>query len=243
MSIRLPRLGPEPEAPFPPAHRALREPDGLLAMGGDLHPQRLLNAYRAGIFPWYGEEQPILWWSPATRCVFDTATFRLSARTRRTLRKSAWQVTADRDFAAVIDTCAQIPRHEQAGTWITPDMRGAYIALHRAGHAHSIEVRDGERLVGGLYGVRIGRMFFAESMFSAVSGGSKAALAALAQRLAQWQWPLIDAQLDNPHLRLLGAHLLPRAQFLHALAPLVAANPEPAAFAAAFGVVAARELA
>lgn len=243
MPIRLPRLGPEPGSPFPPAHRALREPDGLLAMGGDLHPQRLLNAYRAGIFPWYGEEQPILWWSPATRCVFDTATFRLSARTRRALRKSGWQITADRDFAAVIDACAQIPRHEQAGTWITPDMRGAYIALHRAGHAHSIEVRDGERLVGGLYGVRIGRMFFAESMFSAVSGGSKAALAALALRLAQWQWPLIDAQLDNPHLRLLGARLLPRAQFLPMIAPLVAANPEPAAFAAAFGVVAARELA
>jgi len=243
MSIRLPRLGPEPEAPFPPTHLALREPDGLLAMGGDLHPLRLLIAYRHGIFPWYGEDQPILWWCPATRCVFDSARFRLASRLRRDLRKSCWQVTADRDFAGVIDACAQIPRGDQAGTWITPDMRRAYMALHRAGHAHSIEVRAGERLVGGLYGVRIGRMFFAESMFSAVSGGSKLALAALSLRLAQWQWPLIDAQLDNPHLRSLGARLLPRAQFLQALAPLVAANPEPAAFAAAFGVIEARELA
>lgn len=242
MSIRLPRLGREPEAPFPPAQLALREPDGLLAMGGDLHPLRLLNAYRGGIFPWYGEDQPILWWSPSMRCVFDTATFRLSSRTRRALRTSSWRVTADRDFAGVIDACAQISRHGQTGTWITPDMRHAYLALHRARHAHSIEVRDGERLVGGLYGVRIGRMFFAESMFSAVSGGSKLALAALAQRLAQWQWPLIDAQLDNPHLRSLGAHLLPRAQFLHLMEPLVAASAEPAAFADAFGVVAAREL-
>ena len=176
------------------------------------------------------------------RCVFDTATFRLSSRTRRALRTSHWQVSADRDFAGVIDACAQIARHGQTGTWITPDMRHAYVALHCARHAHSIEVRDGEHLVGGLYGVRIGRMFFAESMFSAVSGGSKLAVAALAQRLAQWQWPLIDAQLDNPHLRSLGARLLPRAQFLHLLEPLVAASAEPTAFADAFGVVAAREL-
>lgn len=243
MSIRLPRLCADPDAAFPPAQLALREPDGLLAMGGDLHPRRLLNAYRSGIFPWYSEGQPILWWSPDPRWVFDTAHFRLPARFRRELRHSCWQVAVDRDFAAVIATCARIPRNGQDGTWITPAMMQAYIALHHAGHAHSIEVRDGEQLVGGLYGVRIGRMFFAESMFSAVSGGSKVALAALAQRLAQWHWPLIDAQMENPHLRLLGAQALPRAQFLQAIAPLVAAQPEPAAFAEAFGVVPARQLA
>lgn len=243
MSIRLPRLCADPDAAFPPAQLALREPDGLLAMGGDLHPRRLLNAYRNGIFPWYGDGQPILWWSPDPRWVFDTAHFRLPTRFRRELRHSCWQIAVDRDFAAVIATCARIPRNDQDGTWITPAMMQAYVALHRAGHAHSIEVRDGEHLVGGLYGVRIGRMFFAESMFSAVSGGSKVALAALAQRLAQWHWPLIDAQMENPHLRLLGAQPLPRAQFLQAISSLVAAQPEPAAFADAFGVVQARQLA
>lgn len=243
MSIRLPLLGRSPDDPFPPVSLALSEPDGLLAMGGDLHPARLLTAYRHGIFPWFSDDQPILWWSPDPRCVFATARFRLPARLRRSLRRSSWRVSADRAFPPVIAACANIPRNGQSGTWITDAMEQAYLALHRSGHAHSIEVWDGERLVGGLYGVRIGHMFFAESMFSAESGGSKVALAALAQRMAQWHWPLIDAQLDNAHLRLLGAQLLPRAQFLLAIAEQIDAPPQRASFGATFGIVAASELA
>jgi leucyl/phenylalanyl-tRNA--protein transferase len=207
-------LDPDPNAPFPPVQRALRRPDGLLAVGGDLSPTRLLNAYRHGIFPWFGEGQPILWWSPDPRMVFETATFKLSSRFRRQLRKSEWTLRADTAFAKVITACACTPRPGQDGTWITADMVAAYIELHRLGHAHSIEVFAGETLVGGIYGVAVGRMFFGESMFSAQSGGSKLALAGLARLLGQWGWPLIDAQLENPHLVSIGAHRLPRAQFI-----------------------------
>lgn len=214
MTIRLPLLGPDPEAPFPPAWRALREPNGLLAMGGDLSPARLLNAYRHGIFPWFSEGEPILWWCPDPRMVFDTSGVRLSSRFRRGLRRSAWQVRADTAFDAVLAACAHSPRPGQDGTWITPAMAVAYGELHRRGHAHSVEVFDGERLVGGIYGVAVGRMFFGESMFSAESGGSKVALAGLARLLASWGWPLLDAQVRNPHLESLGARLLPRDDFL-----------------------------
>ena len=183
--MRLPRLGADPDSPFPPLRSALREPDGLLAVGGDLSPARLLNAYRHGIFPWFSPGEPILWWSPDPRVVFDTAAFRLSRRFRRELRRSEWTLSADTDFAAVMRACADIPRAGQdGGTWIGEEMLAAYGELHRLGHAHSIEVRDGGQLVGGLYGVAIGRMFFGESMFSAASGGSKLALAALARTLA-----------------------------------------------------------
>ncbi|MBY4594979.1 leucyl/phenylalanyl-tRNA--protein transferase [bacterium BD-1] len=226
MTIRLPLLGPDPEAPFPPAWRALREPNGLLAMGGDLSPTRLLNAYRHGIFPWFSEGEPILWWCPDPRMVFDTAQVRLSSRFRRELRRSPWQVRADTAFDAVIAACAHTPRPGQDGTWITPAMAAAYRELHRLGHAHSVEVFAGERLVGGIYGVAVGRMFFGESMFSAESGGSKVALAGLAQLLAGWGWPLLDAQVRNPHLEFLGARLLPRDDFLQAVRQLAA---EPAA--------------
>src|SRR5687768_8334234 len=158
---------------FPPAELALADPEGLLAIGGDLSPARLLSAYRHGIFPWYSSGQPILWWSPDPRMVFRTDGVRLSSRFRRGLRHSHWVVRADTAFEAVIDACARIPRPGQRGTWITPAMRRAYVAMHRLGHAHSIEVFDGDatpRLVGGLYGVAIGNAFFAESMFSADSG-------------------------------------------------------------------------
>lgn len=219
-------LHPDPHAPFPPAERALREPDGLLAIGGDLSPSRLLNAYRHGIFPWYGPGQPILWWSPDPRMVFDTATFRLPSRFRRSLRRLDWEVRFDTCFEAVIDACATIPRGGEAGTWITAEMRQAYLALHRLGHAHSVEVFSGEDLVGGLYGVGIGRMFFGESMFSAASGGSKIALAALARRLAHAGCPLLDAQVANPHLQRLGGTPMPRIRFLQALNGLCAA-PSP----------------
>ncbi len=215
MSARLPwGLGARPDAPFPPAETALRDPDGLLAVGGDLSPVRLLNAYASGIFPWFSEGQPLLWWSPDPRMVFRTDGVRLSSRFRRSLRSSPWTVRADTCFAEVISACAASPRPGQDGTWITDAMQQAYVALHRRGHAHSVEVFDADRLVGGIYGVAIGRMFFGESMFSAASGGSKVALAALAHRLAQWGWPLIDAQVENDHLLSMGAEHWPRTRFL-----------------------------
>jgi len=231
-------------APFPPVAAALREPDGLLAVGGDLSTPRLLEAYRNGIFPWYSQGQPILWWSPDPRLVFRTDAVRLSSRFRRSLRHSGWQVRADTAFAAVLDACAGIPRPGQHGTWITPEMRRAYVQLHRAGHAHSIEVFDTEgALAGGIYGVAIGRMFFGESMFSARSGGSKVALAALARRLHGWGWPLLDAQVGNPHLYFLGGEAWPRARFLEAVSELAAGPGLEGPWTAAFGVLAAAELA
>jgi leucyl/phenylalanyl-tRNA--protein transferase len=217
--LRLPRLGADPAA-FPPLHSALDEPNGLLALGGDLRPARLLAAYRRGIFPWFVEGQPILWWSPDPRVVFDTATFRLPRKLRARLHALDWTVRADGDFAAVMDRCAA-PRPDQDGTWIGPSMRAAYVHLHALGHAHSVEVLEGGELVGGIYGVAIGRMFFGESMFSARSNGSRLALAALARTLAGWGWPLIDAQVDNPHLRLLGAREMARPAFADAIAALV----------------------
>jgi leucyl/phenylalanyl-tRNA--protein transferase len=237
MSLRLPALGADPASPFPPAESALREPDGLLAMGGDLSPPRLLNAYARGIFPWFSRGQPILWWSPDPRTVFRTDRVHLSTRVRRQFRNSDWRIVADRDFDAVVHACATAPRPRQDGTWITDEMQAAYSGLHRLGHAHSIEVRDGERLVGGLYGVAIGRMFFGESMFSAESGGSKAALAGLALRLRQWEWPLLDAQVGNRHLATLGAEAWPRPRFLAAIGELCAQSGRPGPWAEAFGTL------
>lgn len=215
-------LPPEPDAPFPPVDRALRQPDGLLAIGGDLSPPRLLNAYRHGIFPWYSQGQPILWWSPDPRTMFATDGVRLGSKFRRGLRRSTWEVRADTAFAEVIRACAETPRPGQRGTWITREMRAAYERMHELGHAHSFEVFDGDRLVGGIYGLAIGRMFFGESMFSAESGGSKVALAALAAHLGSWGFPLIDAQVENDHLLSLGAELWPRPRFLAAVAELTA---------------------
>jgi leucyl/phenylalanyl-tRNA---protein transferase len=247
MWFRLPLLGDEPDAPFPSATSALREPDGLLAFGGDLSPERLLQAYRRGIFPWYSEGQPILWWCPDPRMVFRTDGVRLSSRFRRTLRRSPWVARADTAFDAVIDACARIPRHGQRGTWITADMREAYRRLHRLGHAHSVEVyasaADDAPLVGGIYGVAIGRMFFGESMYSAASGGSKVALAALAARLREWGWPLIDAQVENAHLATLGAERWPRGTFLGAIEPLCEAEGPTGAWTARFGAIRADALA
>ena len=165
-------LSSDPHAPFPPADSAMQEPDGLLAIGGDLSLPRLLNAYRHGIFPWFSPGQPPLWWSPDPRMVFATDGVRLSSRFRRGLRHSPWEVRADTAFEQVITACAKAPRPGQHGTWITSGMRQAYIDLHRHGHAHSVEVFEGDALVGGIYGVAIGRMFFGESMFSGRSGGS-----------------------------------------------------------------------
>jgi leucyl/phenylalanyl-tRNA--protein transferase len=235
-------LGAEPDAPFPPAERALREPDGLLAAGGDLSPTRLLNAYRRGIFPWYSPGQPILWWSPDPRMVFATNGVRLPSKFRRQLRHSAWTLRADTAFDEVIAACARIPRPGQDGTWITGEMLAAYRELHRLRHAHSVEVFDGDSLIGGIYGVAIGRMFFGESMFSAESGGSKVALAGLARALHDWGWPWIDAQVANPHLEFLGAQLMPRRKFL-AQVDIWAARPDAMDWTARFGEMPANSLA
>ena len=230
---RLPifQLSPDPNAPFPPVQRALREPDGLLAAGGDLSTIRLLNAYRHGIFPWFAQGQPILWWSPDPRMVFDTARFKLPSRFRRQLQKSAWILRADTAFGKVITACSSTPRRGQSGTWITPGMVAAYVELHRLGHAHSIEVFAGELLVGGIYGVAIGQMFFGESMFSTESGGSKVALAGLARLLGRWNWPLIDAQVENQHLLSLGARRLPREHFMEQVEVLTALDGRPGPWA------------
>ncbi|MCC5093213.1 MULTISPECIES: leucyl/phenylalanyl-tRNA--protein transferase [Xanthomonas] len=236
MSRTLPHLlSPDPASPFPPAEHALREPDGLLAIGGDLHPQRLLNAYAHGIFPWFSDGQPLLWWSPNPRTVLRTDTVHLSSRFRRQLRTCTWTLRADTAFAQVIAACASSPRPGQDGTWITDQMQEAYLDLHRRGYAHSVEVFDGARLVGGIYGVAIGQMFFGESMFSGASGGSKIALAALAAELHGRGWPLIDAQVENPHLMRLGAQRLPREQFLQHVATQVALPEAPGSWTQRYG--------
>jgi leucyl/phenylalanyl-tRNA--protein transferase len=213
--------------PFPPVERALRLPNGLLAVGGDLTTARLLEAYRHGIFPWYTEGEPILWWSPDPRTVFATDGFHIARRWRRWLRSCAWTIRADRAFVDVIRACAA-PRRGSSATWITAAMQRAYGELHDLGYAHSIEVYDrDDTLIGGLYGVAIGRMFFGESMFSRVSQGSKVALLAACRVLAGWGFPLLDAQLDSPHLQSLGAFQLPRRDFVVAVARLCA-EPNPA---------------
>jgi leucyl/phenylalanyl-tRNA--protein transferase len=243
MTITLPRLGRDPRSPFPDVSLALAEPNGLLAFGGDLHPERLLAAYRSGIFPWYSAGEPILWWSPDPRTVFDTQAFALPRRLRRELRKSDWTITADRDFAAVIDACARAPRAGQHGTWITPAMRAAYLELHRLGHAHSVEVRDGEHLAGGIYGVMAGGVFAGESMFSADTGGSKVALAALCRALSGWGVAVLDAQVENPHLASLGARPMARGDYLRWLERPMPSAAAPGSWMNRFPVARARELA
>jgi leucyl/phenylalanyl-tRNA--protein transferase len=245
MAVRtpLPLLDEAPNTAFPPVEMALSEPNGLLAIGGDLSPVRLLNAYRHGIFPWFSAGQPILWWSPDPRMLFRTDGVHLTSRVRRELRRSGWVARADTAFDTVITACALSPRRGQNGTWITDAMLAAYARLHQLGHAHSVEVFDGQALVGGIYGVAIGRMFFGESMFSARPAGSKAALAALAYRLREWGWPLIDAQVESAHLRSLGADVWPRDAFMQAIAPLCDAPIPPGAWTEAFGRLPLRDLA
>lgn len=225
--MHLTRLGEAEDAPFPPPEHALRQPAGLLAWGGDLSIARLRNAYAHGVFPWFSRGQPILWWNPDPRMVLASDAVHRSRRLRRALRRSDWTLQADRRFEQVVAQCAFAPRGGQDGTWITPSMQAAYLALHRAGHAHSIEVLDaGGELVGGLYAVRIGRMVFGESMFSGQSGGSKVALLALCRAMAAAGMPLLDCQMESPHLRTLGASAIPRDAFLARVASLARLDPE-----------------
>ncbi|HTX24928.1 MAG TPA: leucyl/phenylalanyl-tRNA--protein transferase [Steroidobacteraceae bacterium] len=197
---------------FPPLERALDEPQGLLAAGGDLSPARLLAAYRRGIFPWYSPGQPVLWWSPDPRAVLYPREFRCSRSLAKTLRNRGFETVIDADFAAVIDGCAA-PRPSSLGTWITPEMRAAYIELHHVGFAHSFETYLDGRLVGGLYGVRLGGVFFGESMFSRERDSSKVALARLVEFCRAEDITLIDCQLASQHLQSLGSRLIPRSEF------------------------------
>jgi leucyl/phenylalanyl-tRNA--protein transferase len=218
----LPWLAPDEDpARLPDPASALTEPNGLLAAGGALTPEWLLAAYRRGIFPWFSAGQPILWWSPDPRAVFDPLHFRPSRSLRQSIRNRGYETRVDGDFAAVLSGCAA-PRGDGAGTWITPAMRRAYAELHRLGRAHSYETWHEGRLVGGLYGVRLGRMFFGESMFSRARDASKVALARLIEEARADGIGLIDCQMPTPHLASLGAETLPRAEFLRRLRTLVA---------------------
>jgi leucyl/phenylalanyl-tRNA--protein transferase len=210
----------KPEQGFPDPQLAETEPDGLLAVGGDLTPVRLVTAYRSGIFPWYSEGQPILWWSPDPRTVLLPAAVSVSRSLRRTLRRGRFEVSFNQDFRGVIAGCAA-PRRDDAGTWILPEMIEAYETLHSLGYAHSVEVWQDGQLAGGLYGVcgaALGCAFFGESMFSRVSDASKVALVALCRVLAEGGFALIDCQMYSPHLASMGAESVPRQDFLRQLA-------------------------
>ena len=205
---------------FPPVDTALREPNGLLAMGGDLSVERLLDAYRHGIFPWFNPGEPILWWSPDPRMVLVPAEIRVTRSLAKRSRNAGFEVRVDTAFIDVMRACAA-PREDAAGTWISSAMVAAYTRLHQAGYAHSVETWHHGVLVGGLYGVAIGRMFYGESMFSRESDASKVALVRLAQQLQRWEFGLIDCQMETAHLAGLGARTMPRAAFTARLAELV----------------------
>ncbi len=205
---------------FPPVETALADPNGLLAMGGDLSVARLLDAYRHGIFPWYNPGEPILWWSPDPRMVLVPDQIRVSRSLARRIRNAGFEVRVDTAFAEVMRACAA-PRAGESGTWISPAMVAAYSRLFEAGYAHSVETWHDGRLIGGLYGVAIGRMFYGESMFCRESDASKVALVRLAQQLQRWDFGLIDCQMETSHLASLGARTMPRAAFIARLAELV----------------------
>lgn len=206
--------------PFPPVEQALEEPNGLLAAGADLSPRRLLAAYSRGIFPWFSEGQPILWWSTDPRMVLFTGELHVSESLRKVLRRKPFEVRVNSAFRAVMTQCAA-PRDGQDGTWIMPEMIDAYERLHQLGHAHSVECWQDGALVGGLYGVQIGRMFFGESMFTRVPNASKVALVHLVEWLRPLGFPMIDCQQETEHLASLGARPIPRAAFVQRIATLV----------------------
>lgn len=211
-------------APFPPLSRALSEPNGLLAAGGDLSAARLINAYRHGIFPWYSDDQPLLWWSPNPRMVLVPAELRISRSLGKRLRRHDYEVRVDSAFETVMRACAA-PREAEGGTWITDEMVAAYTDLHLRGLAHSVETWIGGELAGGLYGVGLGRMFYGESMFTRATDASKIALAHLARQLDRWQFGLIDCQMRTDHLASLGAREIPRSAFVQQLTHLIDQPP------------------
>ena len=204
--------------PFPDVELALDEPNGLIAIGGDLSTERLLSAYRQGIFPWYSEGEPVLWYSPNPRMVITKDTLHISKSLEKVLRSNRFEVRMNMRFEQVISQCKNIKRKEQDSTWIDNDMVQAYIQLHHQGHAHSIEVYENDHLAGGLYGVAIGKVFFGESMFSCASNASKVALVYL---LKNTGYQLIDCQVENPHLKSLGAFNIERSAFVQQLENLL----------------------
>jgi leucyl/phenylalanyl-tRNA---protein transferase len=212
--VKLTVLNPhQPEQPFPPVHKALREPEGLLAVGGCLSPTRILNAYRHGIFPWFNPDDPILWWSPNPRLVLFPHELYVSRRLAKTIRSGKFTFTIDKAFSDVISACAA-PRVYADGTWISQEMQEAYIRLHELGFAHSAEVWLEGELVGGLYGVAMGQIFFGESMFHSKTDASKVAFVQLVQKLTAWNYQLIDCQMYTTHLASFGATEIPRSQFV-----------------------------
>ena len=205
------------EMSFPPLHKAMREPNGLLAAGGDLSPERLIAAYRHGCFPWYEEGQPILWWSPDPRTVMFAQQLHISRSLAKVIRQQRYRVSFDHNFADVIQACAA-PRSYASGTWITDNMQAAYIELHQRGLAHSVEVWEGDALVGGLYGLAMGQLFFGESMFSRADNASKVGFATLVAHLHKTGFKLIDCQMPTEHLLSLGATSISREEFARYLA-------------------------
>ena len=220
VAIMLTQLSPHKLEPFPDPSRALDDPNGLLAVGGDLRPERILMAYQKGIFPWFNPEDPVLWWSPNPRTVFYPDKVHASRSLRKIIRKGDYRVTFDQCFSDVIRACSQ-PRSYADGTWISDDIISAYSEMHRLGFAHSVEVWLGNELVGGLYGMALGKIFFGESMFSRTDNASKIGFVTLAKHLSDWGFVLIDAQVANPHLFSLGAIEIPRADFQQILIDFV----------------------
>jgi leucyl/phenylalanyl-tRNA--protein transferase len=216
----------EPHEPFPPVELALREPNGLLAAGGDLSTGRLLDAYRQGIFPWFNGDDPLLWWSPDPRMVLYVGELHVSRSLRRVMKSGVFDVTMDTAFRAVMEGCAE-PRPGQDGTWITAEMMEAYARLAAQGHAHSVEAWADGALAGGLYGVAIGRMFFGESMFARRRDASKVAFVSLVRQLECWGFELIDCQMATSHLASLGAREIRRSEFLARVRHLLMEPPVP----------------
>lgn len=209
---------------FPPSRLAMNEPNGLLAVGGDLTPEWLMLAYSRGIFPWFNPGEPILWWTPNPRSVLFIAQLKISKSLRKTINKyqknQGLTVTFDQEFESVMTACSKVPRAGQNGTWITKEMLWAYTKLHKSGHAHSVEVWLDNQLVGGLYGVAIGKMFYGESMFAKTTDTSKIALVALSLQLHEWGFEMIDTQVETPHLNSLGATCIKREAFEQQIADL-----------------------
>jgi leucyl/phenylalanyl-tRNA--protein transferase len=222
----------EPDEPFPPVERALKEPNGLLCAGADLSIERLLDAYRHGIFPWYSGREPLLWWSPDPRMVLYCDELKVSRSLAKNMRNKGYGLRVDSAFEEVIRACAE-PRRQERGTWLGAEMRAAYLRLHRAGYAHSFETWRGDDLVGGLYGVAIGRMFYGESMFSRATDASKVALCRLIEHLKMKGFPMVDCQMNTELLASLGAREIPRRAFLRRLTALVNYPEKPGSWSVA----------
>lgn len=212
------RIGPQHLFPDP----ELADPSGLLGVGGDLRPERLLLAYRQGIFPWYSQGQPILWWSPDPRMVLRVPELRVQRSLGKRVRQRPYEITLDRAFPEVVSRCARVPRPGQEGTWITREMAAAYLRLHQLGYAHSVEAWSDGRLVGGLYGVAVGQLFCGESMFADAPDASKIAFVHLVRQLERWGWPLVDCQVHTDHLERFGAVEIPRRAYLEEIEALAA---------------------